>query len=159
MKFINYARQGKKGTMRPTYETSEDLEREGAVAAIVESQWNCKLVKLPKSYHLDFAATRGGKCVAFCEVKTRNYTMEHIGQMGGYLLSLQKWIAARNMSLSTAVPFILVVKTLDGVYYAAFDTDFLPDNLLVRGRKDRGDWQDIEPCVLLKTHRFIKIAD
>ena len=85
--------------------------------------------------------------------------MEHIGQMGGYLLSLQKWIAARNMSLSTAVPFILVVKTLDGVYYAAFDTDFLPDNLLVRGRKDRGDWQDIEPCILLKTHRFTKIAD
>jgi len=24
----------------------------------------------------------------------------------------------------------------------------------VRGRTDRGDWQDIEPCVLLNTNRF-----
>ena len=159
MKFINMPARARKRTMRPTYETEADLAREDAVASIIEDQWKCKLVKLPNSYHLDFAATRGGKCVAFCEVKTRNYTMENIGHMGGYLLSLQKWIAARDMSMSSGVPFILVVRTLDGVYYSVFESDFLPDNLLVRGRKDRGDWQDIEPCVLLKTSRFIKIAD
>jgi hypothetical protein len=155
---IYYARKGKKGYMRPIYESEEDLKREGGVAAIIEAQWNCKLVKLPISYHLDFAATRGAKCVAFCEVKTRNYSMDSIHQMGGYLLSLRKWTAARDICLASQVPFILVVKTLDGVYYASFATDFLPDNLLVRGRKDRDDWQDIEPCVLLKTNRFTKIA-
>jgi hypothetical protein len=155
---FNNARQGKKGNMRSTYETSDDLQREGSVAAIVEAQWNCKLVKLPISYQLDFAATRGARCVAFCEVKTRNYTMPHIDQMGGYLLSLKKWMAARDLSVASKVPFILVVKTLDGVYYSSFQSDFLPDDLLVRGRKDRDDWQDIEPCVLLKTKRFTKIA-
>ena len=144
--------------MRPMYETSDDLQREGSVAAIVEERWKCKLVKLPIVYHLDFAATRGAKCVAFCEVKTRNYTMQSIDQMGGYLLSLRKWMAARDLSMASDVPFILVVKTLDGVYYAAFHSDFLPDDLLVRGRKDRDDWQDIEPCILLKTKRFTKIA-
>ena len=143
--------------MRPTYESESDLARESGVAATIEKLWDCKLVKLPISYHLDFAVTRGAKCVAFCEVKTRNYEMEHINKMGGYLLSLRKWTTARDICLASQVPFILVVKTLDGVYYAAFDTDFLPDNLLVRGRKDRDDWQDIEPCVVLKTNRFTKI--
>jgi hypothetical protein len=144
--------------MRPTYESEADLAREGGVAAIIEGLWGCKLVKLPISYHLDFAATRAAKCVAFCEVKTRNYSMQDIDKMGGYLLSLRKWIAARDLCLGSGVPFILVVKTLDGVYYAAFVTDFLPDDLLVRGRKDRDDWQDIEPCVLLKVKRFTQIA-
>ena len=158
MKFKRYARKGKKGYMRPTYESEEDLEREGGVAAIIEKLWDCKLAKLPISYHLDFAVTRAAKCVAFCEVKTRNYSMQDIDKMGGYLLSLKKWTAARDLCLGSKVPFILVVKTLDGVYYAAFSTDFLPDDLLVRGRKDRGDWQDIEPCVLLHTKRFTQIA-
>jgi len=29
--------------------------------------------------------------------------------------------------------------------------------VLVRGRKDRDDWQDIEPCVLLDVNKFKKI--
>ena len=143
--------------MRPMYESESDLARESGVAAIIEKLWDCKLVKLPISYHLDFAVTRGAKCVAFCEIKTRNYSMEEINRFGGYLLSLKKWTTARDLCLASKVPFILVVKTLDGVYYLACDTDFLPDNLLVRGRKDRDDWQDIEPCVLLNTNRFTKI--
>jgi hypothetical protein len=90
VKLSKHARQGKKGYMRTMYETNADLLREDDVASIIEAQWKCKLVKLPISYHLDFAATRGGKCVAFCEVKTRNYTMQDIDKMVWYANKLQQ---------------------------------------------------------------------
>lgn len=141
--------------MRPLYETEGDLERESEVAALIEGRWNCKLMKMPIRYHLDFAAVRGDKVVAFCEVKTRNYTMEQIDKFGGYLMSIGKWANARALNASTNLPFILIVKASDAVYYASFDSgNFTPDEVLMRGRKDRNDWQDIEPCVLLNTKRF-----
>ncbi len=141
--------------MRPLYETEADLEREAEVASLIERRWNCKLVKMPIRYHLDFVAIRGDKVVAFCEVKTRNYTMEQITNFGGYLMSVGKWTNAHALNTSTGIPFVLIVKTSDGVYYASFDaTNFKPDDVLTRGRKDRNDWQDIEPCVLLNTKQF-----
>jgi hypothetical protein len=83
--------------------------------------------------------------------------MAKIGQFGGYLLSLGKWMAAKQISESSDLPFFLVVKTTDAVYYAEFRTGFFqPDDVLVRGRKDRDDWQDIEPCVLLDVNKFKK---
>ena len=142
--------------MRPLYESSADLEREGSVAALLESEWSCKLVKLGIKYSLDFVITEQDtdKAIAFCEVKTRNYTMAQIGKFGGYLLSLGKWSAAKELCTASCLPFLLVVKTSDGLYYARFDDVFKPDAVHVRGRKDRGDDQDIEPCVLINVDRF-----
>ena len=62
--------------MRPLYETDADLEREGSVVGALEKLWGCEMVKLPIRYHLDYVAKRGDKAVAFCEIKTRNYTMQ-----------------------------------------------------------------------------------
>lgn len=142
--------------MRPMYETKVDLQNELDAVAVAERKWNCKMAKLPIRYHLDFVAQRGDVAVAFCEVKTRNYTMEKIGKMGGYLMSIGKWSAAKNLHDATGLPFILVVRTMDGVWYSAFK-DFTPDNVLVRGRTDRDDWQDIEPCVLIDVAKFSKL--
>ncbi len=132
--------------MRPLYETDADLKREGSVVEILEKAWNCTMTKLPIRYHLDYVARRGDKAVAFCEVKTRNYTMQKIDQLGGYLMSIGKWSSAESLYRASGLPFILAVHATDGVYYASF-TEFTPDDVLVRGRTDRNDWQDIEPCV------------
>ena len=143
--------------MRQMYESSDDLERESSVIAKVETAWKCKAVKLSIKYSLDYVLVRGDKALAFCEVKTRNYTMAQIDQFGGYLLSLGKWMAAKQISDSCGLPFFLIVQTTDGIYYADFHSDFgLPDGVLVRGRTDRDDWQDVEPCVLLNVNRFKK---
>ena len=114
---------------------------------------------MPIRYHLDFVLTRGDKAVAYAEVKTRNYTMEKIGEMGGYLMSIGKWTAAKQLSEASRLPFILIVRTLDGLYSSIFNhaDGFIPDDVLVRGRTDRNDWQDIEPCVLLNTNKFTRI--
>ncbi len=142
--------------MRPMYESGDNLKSEFSVIQSVCDRWKCEYSKLPIRYHLDYVMRRGDKAVAFCEVKTRNYKMSEIDSMGGYLMSVGKWMAGKSMSKSTGLPFVLVVKTTDGIWYAKF-TEFKPDDVLVRGRTDRNDWQDIEPCVLLNCNRFTKL--
>ena len=142
--------------MRQLYESPKDLNNESHIASLLEQKWGCEFAKLPISYRLDFVVTRDGKAVAFAEFKTRNYSMEDINKMGGYLLSIGKWSAAIQLCEASQLPFVLVVKTLDGLYCSTF-TEFKPDDVLVRGRTDRSDWQDIEPCVLLNTQRFKRI--
>lgn len=141
--------------MRATYETEEDLQRESLVIKQVEAAWQCQAVKLSVKYSLDYALKRGDSMMAFCEIKTRNYSMTDIGKMGGYLLSLGKWMAAKQLSESTNLPFMLVVQTLDAVYYSK--NPFNHKKVLFRGRTDRNDWQDVEPCVLLDTENFVRL--
>jgi hypothetical protein len=144
--------------MRELYESGDDLAREAKVMSLIEAAWKCRAVKLSIKYSLDYVLTRGDKAVAFCEVKTRNYSMAEIGQFGGYLLSLGKWMAAKQIAEASGLPFFLIVKTTDAVYYEEFRAgSFQPDGVHVRGRKDRDDWQDIEPCVLLDVNKFKKI--
>ena len=142
--------------MRPTYETQQDLNRERDIASFLEKTWFCEMAKMPVRYHLDYVMKRKGKAVGFCEIKTRNYTMEAIDNMGGYLLSIGKWSSAKQLYDCSKLPFILVVCTLDAIWYARF-TEFVPNSVEVKGRTDRNDWQDVEPCVLLNTKLFIRI--
>jgi hypothetical protein len=144
--------------MRPLYETSADLNNESAIAEFLQTAWNCKFVKLPIRYHLDFVAVRGDKAVAYAELKSRSYSMKEIDRMGGYLMSIGKWSAAKQLCEASMLPFVLIVKAADGLYSATF-TQFSPDDVLVRGRTDRNDWQDIEPCVLLNTNKFKRIEE
>jgi len=142
---------------RPTYETKEDLSREGDISSFLEKRWGCKMLKMPIRYHLDYVVQRDGKAIGFCEIKTRNYTMKSIGNMGGYLLSIGKWSSAKQLVDCSGLPFMLVVCTLDGLWLAKF-TEFVPKDIQVKGRTDRNDWQDIEPCVLVDTLLFKKIS-
>ena len=144
--------------MRPMYETPEDLNQEMDVARALELAWKCTLTKLPVKYQLDYAVVRSGEVTAFLEIKTRNYTWQQIDAFGGYLLSLGKWECAERFARVTSRPFILIVRAKDGLYYSIFN-QFNPDGVLMRGREDRNDWQDIEPCVLLHTSRFTKLVE
>ena len=147
---------------RPLYETDADLEREGNMVSVVESNWKCKLTKLPIRYHLDYVFTREDKPVAFCEMKTRNYPMDNLDRNGGYSIGLGKWMTAKTMSETSGLPFVLIVKLNDGLYYSTFGdghNSFKPDDMVISGRIDRNDWQDIEPCVMIRAKRFKKLKD
>ena len=149
-------------TNRPIYETSADLVRETDIISIVEQAWNCKATKLAIKYHLDYVFTRKNKAFGFCEIKTRTSTMDHIDNLGGYMLSLDKWMAAIRMSHATDLPFVLIVKTTDDLYYSMFGKNkhpFETDDVRIMGRVDRNDWQDIEPCVVIRTDKFKKLKD
>jgi len=140
---------------RPMYESQADLDREAKVAAVIARKWNCVPVKMPIKYSLDYAMMRGQKIVSFCEFKTRGKTLDEIASLGGYLVNLDKWMNAQNMTKATGLPFTLVVQTIDKkIWYSVFKDDFSVLTNHYRGRKDRQDEQDIGPCVSISTKTF-----
>jgi hypothetical protein len=148
--------------MRPIYETDADLERESTVAEAFEKAWKAKAVKLPIRYSLDFAFTRQDKVFAFAEIKTRKLPMAEMDRRGGYDLGFSKWIAAKQFNDASGLPFVLIVKLPDGLYYSMFGeghNSFKPDDIVMGGRVDRNDSQDIEPMVIIRAERFKKLKD
>ncbi len=142
---------------RPMYETQADLRNEAAVIEILSQKWRVNFHKLPIKYHLDYAATRNGKVVAYVEVKVRKYTMERIGQMGGYMLSVGKLQTAKQLCEISSAAFCLAVQCTDGLHWIAIK-DFTEFPVAITGRTDRGDSQDVEPCVLIPAGRFTSLV-
>ena len=143
--------------MRPLYETQKNLDVERGVAALLEKKWKCEVVKMPIKYGLDYTFTRNKEIVGFCEIKCLNYELAQFDRMsGGYFISMGKFISAKTLVEFTKLPFFLVLKTKDGIWYRKF-TQFEGLNFVVNGRKDRNDWQDVEPMVLLETNLFHKV--
>ena len=139
--------------MRPLYESEADLSREAKVMERLSKLWRCSFHKLPIRYHLDYAAVRNKRVVGYVEVKVRNYSMEQIDRMGGYMLSLGKMQAGQSLSSLSKVPICLVVQCTDATYWLAVK-DFSEFPVTITGRTDRGDAQDVEPCVLIPKARF-----
>lgn len=140
---------------RTMYETEAHLEKERSVIWLICEKFKCEASKLPIKYGLDYALSRDGKIAAFCEIKCRNYPFSHF--LDGYAISLNKIITAKQISETTGLPFILVISCEDGVYYAKM-TEFKNIPTVMGGRKDRGDWQDMEPMAVLQASEFKKIV-
>lgn len=138
---------------RPYYETSKDLDREKQIAQVLNDAWNCTLVKMSVKYHLDYAITRNEEVVGYCELKSPNYALADFKRFGGFFISLDKFMAARRLYEATKSPCMIVINATDGVWYATFH-DAILTSIKIKGRKDRNDWQDMEPCVVLNTDQF-----
>lgn len=141
---------------RPLYQTKDSLVQEREFANELCRMWGCRLDKLPLSYKVDFLMFRNDQPRAWCEVKAREYEMDQLEIMGGFMLSLAKWMEGKRLCDATGLPFIVAIKLLDGIFWHKA-TDFQYDGLRVGGRKDRGDWQDVEPVILLQRSRFVRI--
>jgi hypothetical protein len=136
--------------MRPLYESQSDLQNEFAVAALLAKRWSCEFRKLPIKYGVDFAVCQGRDIVAFAEIKCRSYSYSQLDRLGGYMVSAHKWAVGLTLSRSFDVPLVLIVRLTDGIFWTK-DTS---GKLVMGGRSDRGDEQDIEPCVLLPMSSF-----
>lgn len=143
---------------RPLYETSADLSNEAAVLDLISKKWGAVYHKLPIRYHLDYVATNPkGQVVGYVEIKVRKHSMDQIDRWGGYMLSLAKLQTAESLCRISKAVFVLVVKCPEGVYWAKI-TDFTKFPVVIAGRTDRGDLQDVEPCVMIPTKLFIPLA-
>jgi len=136
--------------MRTTYEAKLDVTNEKAVQAEIEKRWSCNLHKMPKAQHIDWVATRGKQATAFIELKCRT-NKRH--QYPTLMLSFSKWMHGIQMASAAAIPFLLVIRWLDGTYYLKV-TDSTPMRVEHGGRQDRGDWQDMEPVVQIDINLF-----
>jgi len=143
---------------RPQYETSKDLDCEKQLSTILSQAWSCSFVKMPIKYHLDYAMLRDEKIVGFCEMKSPNYSLADFKRFGGFFISLDKFMSANKLNETTKLPCMIVLNALDGVWYTTFhDARF--HSFKIKGRKDRNDWQDMEPCVVLDTDQFKLLKD
>lgn len=144
--------------MQKIYETEKNKTNEKKIAACIEQYMSCEMVPTPRKWEIDYLARRGNKIVAWVEIKQRNYSMAEINMFGGYMLSLKKWMIAKALYDLTGIKFALAISASDGVYVGSFD-DFYNQNIILGGRTDRNDSEDIEPCVLIPTTKFYKISE
>jgi hypothetical protein len=141
---------------RPIYESQEDLTYETKMKTFLENKWNCTLNKLPYKYSLDWFALREREPMAFVEFKHRENLS--LTAWPRYMMSLDKWIKARQLTKELQIPFIMVITFTEGTYYGVFAHNGVHDlRFMFGGRVDRNDNQDLEPMVLLPLDKFIKL--
>jgi|TARA_R110000803_G_scaffold82942_5_gene149127 hypothetical protein len=139
---------------RTQYESKEDLARENELADLISMRWNCKLHKLPLQYHLDFAAERDGEIVAFMEFKCRTFEMD---KFPTFMISMSKMMTARLLFGVSGKDTYLIVKWTDKI--ARCDIIHCKYDVAMGGRRDRGDWQDVDPCCYIPLSEFTIIGD
>ena len=141
---------------RPIYESQVDLTHENKMKTFLEAKWNCTLHKVPLKYQVDWMAMRGKDPMAFVEFKHRDKLS--IDAYPRYMISLDKWMKAKQLCKEVEIPFIMVITFTEGTYYGVFAHNSLHDVTYgFGGRYDRGDAQDVEPMIYLPLKKFMKI--
>lgn len=141
--------------MRPYNETTTDLDRERAVADILERMWRCRLRKLHgQTYPADFGAFRDApkivgvedKLSALVEVKCRDKLIFPI------LIALHKLHRMRQYSQTWGIPAIIAIGTGDDVIWHTVSSDY---SYQIRwGGNNRGQLGDKEPVALIPFDLF-----
>ena len=141
---------------RPIYESQVDLTHENKMKTFLEAKWNCTLHKVPLKYQVDWMAMRGKDPMAFVEFKHRDKLS--INAYPRYMISLDKWMKAKQLCKEVEIPFIMVITFTEGTYYGVFAHNGLHDVTYgFGGRYDRGDAQDVEPMIYLPLKKFMKV--
>ena len=138
---------------RQKYETKHSLKEEQSFADMIQTVWDCELTKMPVQYGIDYCCYRGDTLIGFVELKNRTCRKE---QYPTYIISLSKYLKAKEFSRSLRKPTNLCVRWSDQSGYIRLDTisDFC---ISQGGRTDRNDWQDVEPVLHIDINSFIRI--
>jgi hypothetical protein len=148
--------------MRPLYENSEDRNKEANVANQIANYWLLTVVKLKPACEIDFALIRSGVVVAIMEVKCRNYSYKKLDELGGLMLSCHKMSALRRWHSNFPLGVAIAIQLTDGIYVWSIKSEEAFEKfskIKMMGRMDRGDVQDIEPCVIIPMNKFRKIIN
>ena len=144
---------------RPFYETQEQVEAERRIIERLGKAWGCSVAKAKRAYHIDWVIGESPR-VAFVEVKDRStYGWEFLDAHGGVYVSALKWGMALMLSWTTGVPVMLLVQTAGGELWWHRLAAREHDGVRMGGRVDRGDPQDVEPCVMLRSTRFKRLQE
>lgn len=141
------------------YKSSEQLERERAIADALEILWDVQMIKLPTHYVLDFAmCDQHKRARGWCEIKGGyKHSFAELEKFGGYTINLNKIEKAHSLMRLTGLEFRIVVDAGDEVWAAVFKTPPYVGEVRVFGRKDRPDKNDQEPNIKLPLSLFKKL--
>lgn len=134
---------------RPTYETRDTLAAEQEAAQRFADKYGLELHKLPRRYEIDYMVMRKGRLYGWLEVKCR----PGVDRYSTYSVSVAK--LERGLSLSTwfGGRFLLLVLRSSGL--AVLDAGKeRPIAVVMGGRSDRGDRDDVEPAGHFKWDQF-----
>ena len=128
----------------PIYESALDRANECSLARKLMKAWGVMTLKNPYHYGLDWSVYKEGKLVGFLETKQRKMTWEESGE---YFLGMKKFIWGQMLKQQTNLDWVFVVRFINGDYMVKpvqmWGNGYVKHN----GRLDRGDPNDIEPCV------------
>ena len=139
---------------RPIYETSEHRKKQEKVKDYIEMVWGgCTLKKLPYKDILDYAVCQDGELKAWVEIKCRKQEFTLSTHL---MISMHKINYGRQLSDVTGLPFFLVVKFNNDIYYYKDNRE--KHELRWAGRiKSQRDDEDQEPCYFIDIGLFVRL--
>ena len=139
-------------TSRPMYESSKDLANEKEVAGLLSARHGYVFHKLKIAYHVDWLVMDEGKPKYVAEIKRRfNQSIKYPTLM----ISLHKWMKGKEMAREMRIPFVLIIRWDEGVFWYKEGTSKVTYGF--GGRYDREDSQDQEPMVFIQVDKFKRI--
>lgn len=141
---------------RKTYETKHDLENEQFIMALL---YNRQYRKLSRAYVADlFGYNPATGNPMLSEIKTRSRPLSDM-KNGVVILSFLKYTNLKSFP----IPSSLLIMCPDGLWEIPVDNCERNKNNLVdvhiNGRVDRGDPNDLEPCVSYKVEKFKQLVN
>lgn len=141
-------------TKRPRYESKLDLENQRlAIERYCSAKGFGFSSIVRRTYSADYYLLLEGKIAGVVEYKRRHYEREEFKDL---LLSVKKWRACREHAKYLRVPFILLVEWDDGLYRYVDTGRNVPVSF--KGRTDRNDPADLEPCVMIPVIWFERVT-
>lgn len=139
---------------RPAYETPDNLSKEQQVADLIARTQGVEIIKLASKYVFDYAIVNKGEITGFMEIKVRTNPST---QYPDYLISADKMFRALLWKEQLGMNVFLIVQWTDklGCHEILTENDY-PCRLA--GRTDRGDVQDLEPCLFVPVAWFKPIC-
>ena len=138
----------------PAYETKANLlDEEHAISSWLSRHPKLTYAKTPKFYPFDFYTMKDGVAQSFVEVKVRR---ADVSKYGSLIVSLQKLAAIGQYTDLTGIPSIILLHDENGLHSWRLTPGYL--SVQRAGRTDRGDPNDMEPCVHIpfKAFHFIR---
>jgi hypothetical protein len=139
---------------RPIYETDSDRTRQTEAAKSIEVNQGVKLIALSDKYVFDYAIVNQKEITGFMEIKVRTNPST---QYPDYLISADKMFRALLWKEQLGMNVFLCVQWTDklGIHEIRPENDY-PCRLA--GRTDRGDVQDLEPCLFIPIAWFKQLC-
>ena len=137
---------------RPTYQNDKNTADELAFMERVRRA-GCQIWKVKQYYVYDFIMKKGG-VTAFVEYKRRMVLKNTYPTI---ILSAHKFMNIKEQARFFCVKFFFYVEFNDGLFRADL-TEYAPkgDSIIIGGRTDRGDSDDMEPVIEIPIDMFQK---
>jgi hypothetical protein len=144
------------------FETKEDRSREASVANRIAPILGVSLIRTRPLCCADyFVQDASGEVSGLMEIRTRTYTAERLGDMGGIFLPERKLKLLYKLTFCIHMDFYFVVKTTNCLLHLCFTSDKPWPRLdkTYGGRADKRYEQDEGTLYLFPTTLFTRIDD